>query len=143
MEQYYSVYLYNKWNQCPRILEINRLDGLQLWRKQAYRDISKLYLNEQGKALYPEDFSCFLEEELRSIRRCDYYLCGNDFLFYLLTKKLKTKNASISSFGYPMIDFQNEASQLEYRPFKSRKNFVYVGNFIKEETLDDVAVLIS
>ena len=28
MEEMYSAYMYNKWNKCPRIIEINQAVGL-------------------------------------------------------------------------------------------------------------------
>lgn len=32
MEQMYSIFLYSKWNKCPRILEIDRIHGVEQWR---------------------------------------------------------------------------------------------------------------
>jgi hypothetical protein len=36
MEEMYSAYLYNKWNKCPRILEINSIINLARMRKKRY-----------------------------------------------------------------------------------------------------------
>ena len=36
MEQMYSVFLYSKWNKCPRVLEIDRLLGVEKWTKNNF-----------------------------------------------------------------------------------------------------------
>ena len=48
----YSAYMYNKWNRCPRILEINYAIGLERWRKSKYSFNSSQFLLPYEEALY-------------------------------------------------------------------------------------------
>ncbi len=52
MEEMYSAYIYNKWNKCPRVLEINYANGLERWRKRKYPINSSNLLLPYEEALY-------------------------------------------------------------------------------------------
>ena len=38
-ERQYSAFLYNKWNQCPRVLDLSALPKLEKWRKSNYQSL--------------------------------------------------------------------------------------------------------
>ena len=54
----------------------------------------------------------FEPKELQSIRRSDFYFCGNDFICHYLKKHLKLNNFIINSLGLPINEFQREIVEL-------------------------------
>ena len=55
MEHMYSIFLYNKWKRCFRILELNKLDGLSQWRKSQYKLFNPSFLHEYDCAMNPDE----------------------------------------------------------------------------------------
>ena len=55
-ERQYSAYLYNKWNQCPRIIDINSLPKLEKWRKAHYQGLVSNILIPQNTQMAPANF---------------------------------------------------------------------------------------
>lgn len=119
LEQMYSIFLYSKWNKCPRILEVNSLAGLEQWRKKQYTILGSPFLHDYDVPFQPQSstplIEKFLDLELQSIKRSDYYFCGNDFISHYLRTNLKINNYILNSMGIPSTDFQNEVSDLEFR----------------------------
>ena len=123
--------MYSKWNRCPRVLEVNRLQGLEEWRKNNYMTVGSPFLHEYDVPSHPNQLEHqYTQQELESIRRSDYYLCGSDFIGNYLKKTLKINNWILHSMGLPIGDFLEEVGELEFRDFKHRKNFLFLGNLL-------------
>jgi hypothetical protein len=57
MEQMYSIFMYSKWNKCPRVLELNELHGLEQWRRKTYGTLGSPFLQEYDAPAYPSSQS--------------------------------------------------------------------------------------
>lgn len=46
LEHMYSIFLFSKWNKCLRVLELNKLEGVEKWRKANYKAFSSSFIHE-------------------------------------------------------------------------------------------------
>lgn len=87
-----------------------------MWRKKNYLTLGSPFLHEYGAPSCPTELDTkFSAEELQSIKRSDYYFCGNDYISHYLRSNLKLNNLIIQSLGIPAGDFLTEVIDLEYR----------------------------
>jgi O-antigen biosynthesis protein len=128
MEQMYSIFLYSKWNKCPRVLELDRLEGVEHWRKGNY-NANPSFLHEYDALSYPVlPEERFTGTELGSILRSDYYFCSTDFIADYLARNLKVSNYILNSVGVPINEFVAEVKDLQFREFRHRKHFAFLGS---------------
>ena len=59
----YSAFLYNKWNKCPRVLQINEFRLLQNWRKNNYKSAIKDVLIPYNSPMVPNNLEEILTTE--------------------------------------------------------------------------------
>lgn len=85
----------------------------------------------------------FEEEEASSIMRSDYYFCSTDFIADYLKRNLKLNNYILSSVGVPLLDFISEVKDLQFREFRHRKNFAFIGNVSSEKNVMMIDLLVK
>lgn len=82
------------------------------------------------------------EEEMRSLVRSDYLVAGSEYIYYLL-KKLGFDNCTYFSYGFPLTEYRIEINNLEWRPWRDRKGFVFYGDLQKETNRSSLDTLIQ
>ncbi|GAA4769912.1 glycosyltransferase family 4 protein [Flavobacterium hankyongi] len=118
---------------CPnsiRILDTEDLHCLRYARQKAVKKSQKFELED----LLQEETA---KREIASIYRCDLSLMVSDFEMVVLQDVFKIDSSLL--FYLPMFfDVKNS-----FKPFKERKDFVFIGNFLHEPNYDAVLQLKS
>lgn len=116
--------------QCPKALRILDSEDLHF-----LRHARQLAVKENRNFLLSDLFSDTAKREIASILRCDCTLIISEFEMELLKNHFSISNDLL--YYLPM--FAEKISDLP--SFETRKDFVFIGNFLHEPNLDAVKYL--
>lgn len=118
--------------QCPGALRI--LDTVDL---HFLRQARHAALKEKRSVTRADLQSDMAKREIASILRCDLSLLISGFEMDLLRREFKIDAALLRYFPLTVSPI-DEAAALAWRPFETRRDFVFVGNFLHEPNWDAI-----
>lgn len=121
--------------QCPnalRVLDTIDLHSLRLARQKATKEQSEFHLDDL--------FSDTAKREIASILRCDISLLISEVEMDLLQKHYKIDRSLLYYLPF-LVDAIDQDTIQSWLPFKDRKDFVFIGNFLHEPNWNAVQYL--
>ena len=121
---------------CPnalRILDTEDLHCLRKARQVALKNNKKFNIN------YLSDYE-ISKREIASIYRCDLSLIISTYEMALLTKIFKVEKSLLYHLPF-LLDTITDKNIKQYKPYKQRKHFIYIGNFLHAPNVDAVLYL--
>jgi glycosyltransferase involved in cell wall biosynthesis len=121
--------------QCPnalRVLDTIDLHSLRLARQKSAKEQSEFHLDDL--------FSDTAKREIASILRCDISLLISEVEMDLLQKHYKIDRSLLYYLPF-LVDAIDQDTIQSWLPFKDRKDFVFIGNFLHEPNWNAVQYL--
>lgn len=121
---------------CPKALRILDTEDLHFLRKVRHQQYKKGEDFSDKALLISED----TKREIASILRCDLSLIISSYEMDLL-KNLFQIDESILYYLPFLLNKIDEHQIINWKPFRERKHFVFVGNFLHKPNVDAVITL--
>jgi glycosyltransferase involved in cell wall biosynthesis len=121
--------------QCPnalRVLDTIDLHSLRLARQKAAKEQADFHLDDL--------FSDTAKREIASILRCDISLLISEVEMELLQKHYKIDRSLLYYLPF-LVDGIDQDTIQSWLPFKDRKDFIFIGNFLHEPNWNAVQYL--
>jgi glycosyltransferase involved in cell wall biosynthesis len=121
--------------QCPnalRVLDTIDLHSLRLARQKAAKEQVEFHLDDL--------FSDTAKREIASILRCDISLLISEVEMDLLQKHYKIDRSLLYYLPF-LVDAIDQDTMQSWLPFKDRKDFIFIGNFLHEPNWNAVQYL--
>ena len=120
---------------CPnalRVLDTIDLHSLRLARQKAAKERVEFHLDD----LYSDT----AKREIASILRCDISLLISEVEMELLQKHYKVDRSLLYYLPF-LVDAIDQDTMQSWFPFKDRKDFIFIGNFLHEPNWNAVQYL--
>ncbi len=120
---------------CPnalRVLDTIDLHSLRLARQKAAKERVEFHLDD----LYSDN----AKREIASILRCDISLLISEVEMELLQKHYKVDRSLLYYLPF-LVDAIDQDTMQSWFPFKDRKDFIFIGNFLHEPNWNAVQYL--
>lgn len=120
---------------CPnalRVLDTIDLHSLRLARQKAAKEQVEFHLDDL--------FSDTAKREIASILRCDISLLISEVEMDLLQKHYKIDRSLLYYLPF-LVDAIDQDTMQSWLPFKDRKDFIFIGNFLHEPNWNAVQYL--
>ena len=120
---------------CPsalRVLDTIDLHSLRLARQKAAKEQVEFHLDDL--------FSDTAKREIASILRCDISLLISEVEMELLQKHYKVDRSLLYYLPF-LVDAIDQDTMQSWLPFKDRKDFIFIGNFLHEPNWNAVQYL--
>ena len=121
---------------CPNAMRILDTEDLHFLRKTRHQQLKK----EEDftvKALLKSDAT---KREIASILRCDLSLIISTFEMDLLQSVFKIDEKILYYLPF-LLNKIDKYQQKKWKPFKERKHFIFIGNFLHQPNVDAVLTL--
>ena len=121
---------------CPNAMRILDTEDLHFLRKTRHQQLKK---DEDFtvKALLKSDAT---KREIASILRCDLSLIISTFEMDLLQSVFKIDEKILYYLPF-LLNKIDKYQQKKWKPFKERKHFIFIGNFLHQPNVDAVLTL--
>ena len=118
---------------CPNALRVLDTEDLHFLRKTRYQQLKKgvKFTNE---ALLKSQVA---KREIASILRCDLSLIISTYEMKLLDEVFKIDKKLLYYLPF-LLDKVNESQVQNWKPFKQRNHFVFIGNFYHKPNVDAI-----